>query len=130
MHHRHVGGLSVRPLHVMIDVRAGSAVPNVSSTGMHPRSHPGIRSQMTCTRESINITNLRENDHTEDEGDPRQGLDQFGRSSGDTILISSYFRLGRRLFSGHPVSFSLGKYSKTLLRILHPLGHGAILKKE
>jgi len=47
---------------------------------------------------------------------------------------NSYFfsssRLGRRLFSGRPVGFSLGGYSKTLLRILHTPGHGAILKKE
>jgi len=39
----------------------------------------------------------------------------------------SSFRLGRRFFSGRPVSFSLGGYSNT---ILHLPDHGVVPKKE
>jgi hypothetical protein len=65
MDHHCVGCLSIRPLQIMIDVRACASVSNVSSTGMHSWSLSGIRSQMACTRESLDITNLGEDDHPE-----------------------------------------------------------------
>ena len=62
MHHPHVGPFGVRPLEVVVDVSARPSVPNMSSTGMHSRRHAGVRSQVTRTRESADISYLREDD--------------------------------------------------------------------
>jgi hypothetical protein len=71
MHHHCIGCLCVRPLQVVVDVRASLPVPNVSSAGMHSWSLSGIRSEVARTGESVDITNLGENDHPEDKGDSR-----------------------------------------------------------
>ena len=70
MDHHCVGCLGIRPLQVAIDIGTCASVPNVSSAGMHSWSFSGIPSQMACTGKPLDITNLGENDHTEDACDP------------------------------------------------------------
>ena len=68
MDHHCVGCFCVGPLQIVIDIGACPTVANVTSTGVYSWCLPGIRSQMTCTGKSLDITNLRENNHAENQG--------------------------------------------------------------
>jgi len=64
MDHHRVGGLCIRPLQVVIDIRACASVSNVPSAGVHSRRHPGIRCQIgsrLTSSTSVRMTTPRMN---------------------------------------------------------------------
>ena len=67
-----VGCLNERPLKIPIHIRAQLAIANPAARGVYPGSGPRVGGQTGSCRESLNVSNLQQNDRGEDEPHPRQ----------------------------------------------------------
>jgi len=81
MHADHIGCLKVGPFQIVVDVRPQPPEPNFASAGVDARRCASVPCKVFCIGEAVDVSDLEQDDHAQDESHPWERHEELERWS-------------------------------------------------